>query len=71
VARSTGEKMHHAHLILPLSLWEQLGKIAAKRSKKEGKSISRTALIIHGAQEVVILEGVFDKAPKFKPKEKK
>ena len=46
---------HHVHMILPKKLWEALGKLADRRTKK-GVRTSRTALIIEGGELIVTIE---------------
>lgn len=40
---------HHAHLIIPLEVWERLGKLVARR-KAKGEKTNHTQLFIEGAE---------------------
>jgi hypothetical protein len=49
------DEQHHAHLIFPKKLWDQLGKLANKMTKA-GKRTSRTQLLIRGGQIVLQID---------------
>lgn len=59
---STKEATHHVHLILPQKLWDKLGKRAAWRSKFSDKKVSRTELLIEGAEMLLLQDNKEKKA---------